>query len=92
MAAPGKCLLVTGPPVSSCPDDRRALDAHFFALMFLSYLCEQGVGKTTLITRVFDCLRASNPNLTVQGFYTRADALSLSPPFLLLLLPIFVVS
>ncbi|KAI6700260.1 hypothetical protein NL676_014584 [Syzygium grande] len=44
MAAPGKCLLVTGPP---------------------------GVGKTTLITRVFESLRASNPGLKFQGFYTR---------------------
>ncbi|KAL3723629.1 hypothetical protein ACJRO7_035751 [Eucalyptus globulus] len=44
MAAPGKCLLVTGPP---------------------------GVGKTTLITRVFESLKASNPHLKVQGFYTR---------------------
>ncbi|KAK4758835.1 hypothetical protein SAY87_020136 [Trapa incisa] len=30
-----------------------------------------GVGKTTLITRVFESLRASNPNLKVRGFYTR---------------------
>ncbi|KAI4331358.1 hypothetical protein MLD38_029549 [Melastoma candidum] len=44
MAAPGKCLLVTGAP---------------------------GVGKTTLITRVFEALKASNPNLKVEGFYTR---------------------
>ncbi|KAG8662884.1 cancer-related nucleoside-triphosphatase [Manihot esculenta] len=44
MAAPGKCLLVTGPP---------------------------GVGKTTLIMRVFESLKTSNPNLEIQGFYTR---------------------
>ncbi|GAB2279739.1 hypothetical protein Dimus_014379 [Dionaea muscipula] len=44
MAAPGKCILVTGPP---------------------------GIGKTTLIIRVLESLRASNPNLKVQGFYTR---------------------
>ncbi|KAJ9172558.1 hypothetical protein P3X46_015783 [Hevea brasiliensis] len=44
MAAPGKCLLVTGPP---------------------------GVGKTTLIMRVFESLKTSNPNLKIQGFYTR---------------------
>uniref|UniRef100_A0A2N9HK77 AAA+ ATPase domain-containing protein n=1 Tax=Fagus sylvatica TaxID=28930 RepID=A0A2N9HK77_FAGSY len=30
-----------------------------------------GVGKTTLIMRVFETLKASNPNLKVQGFYTR---------------------
>ncbi|XP_010695204.2 uncharacterized protein LOC104907880 [Beta vulgaris subsp. vulgaris] len=30
-----------------------------------------GVGKTTLIIRVLENLRASNPNLKVQGFYTR---------------------
>ncbi|XP_048128613.1 cancer-related nucleoside-triphosphatase homolog isoform X2 [Rhodamnia argentea] len=44
MAAPGKCLLVTGPP---------------------------GVGKTTLVRRVFESLKASNPHLKIQGFYTR---------------------
>ncbi|XP_074565898.1 uncharacterized protein LOC141822352 isoform X2 [Curcuma longa] len=31
----------------------------------------QGVGKTTLITRVFEALRASHPQITIQGFYTR---------------------
>ena len=30
----------------------------------------QGVGKTTLITRVLETLKISNPNLKVQGFYT----------------------
>ncbi|XP_042421181.1 cancer-related nucleoside-triphosphatase homolog [Zingiber officinale] len=30
-----------------------------------------GVGKTTLITRVFEALRASHPQITIQGFYTR---------------------
>ncbi|XP_002521720.2 cancer-related nucleoside-triphosphatase [Ricinus communis] len=43
MAAPGKCLLVSGPP---------------------------GVGKTTLIMRVFESLKISYPNLKIQGFYT----------------------
>ncbi|KAJ4837936.1 hypothetical protein Tsubulata_022531 [Turnera subulata] len=43
MAAPGKCILVTGPP---------------------------GVGKTTLVMRVFESIKSSNPNLKIQGFYT----------------------
>nr|XP_009597871.1 nucleoside-triphosphatase THEP1 isoform X1 [Nicotiana tomentosiformis] len=30
-----------------------------------------GIGKTTLIVRVLETLRNSNPNLKVQGFYTR---------------------
>lgn len=30
-----------------------------------------GVGKTTLIVRVLEALRNSNPNLKVQGFFTR---------------------
>ncbi|KAK9725498.1 hypothetical protein RND81_05G148300 [Saponaria officinalis] len=30
-----------------------------------------GIGKTTLVSRVVDNLRASNPNLKVQGFLTR---------------------
>ncbi|KAL9240816.1 hypothetical protein vseg_014994 [Gypsophila vaccaria] len=30
-----------------------------------------GVGKTTLVTRFVENLRASYPNLKVQGFYTR---------------------
>ncbi|KAF8405550.1 hypothetical protein HHK36_010457 [Tetracentron sinense] len=30
-----------------------------------------GVGKTTLVMRVLESLRTSNPNLKVQGFYTR---------------------
>ncbi|KAJ4845870.1 hypothetical protein Tsubulata_048170 [Turnera subulata] len=29
-----------------------------------------GVGKTTLIMRVFESLKSSNPNLKIQGFYT----------------------
>ncbi|KVG40364.1 Nucleoside-triphosphatase, THEP1 type, partial [Cynara cardunculus var. scolymus] len=36
----------------------------------------QGVGKTTLIARVLETLRISNPNLKIQGFFTR-NALSL---------------
>ncbi|GAB2251867.1 hypothetical protein Droror1_Dr00004714 [Drosera rotundifolia] len=30
-----------------------------------------GIGKTTLVMRVLESLRASNPNLRIQGFYTR---------------------
>jgi len=30
-----------------------------------------GVGKTTLIMRVIEALKASNPSLKVQGFYSR---------------------
>ncbi|KAL9148632.1 hypothetical protein ABFS82_12G054800 [Erythranthe guttata] len=30
-----------------------------------------GVGKTTLIIRVLEALKLSNPNLKIQGFYTR---------------------
>ncbi|OIV92740.1 hypothetical protein TanjilG_00874 [Lupinus angustifolius] len=30
-----------------------------------------GVGKSTLIMKVFETLNVSNPNLKVQGFYTR---------------------
>ncbi|OVA00627.1 AAA+ ATPase domain [Macleaya cordata] len=30
-----------------------------------------GVGKTTLVMKVLESLRTSNPNLKVQGFYTR---------------------
>lgn len=30
-----------------------------------------GVGKTTLVTKVFESLKNSNPNLKIQGFYTR---------------------
>ncbi|RLN40018.1 cancer-related nucleoside-triphosphatase isoform X2 [Panicum miliaceum] len=30
-----------------------------------------GVGKTTLVMRVFETLMASHPNLTIRGFYTR---------------------
>ncbi|KAH7519823.1 hypothetical protein FEM48_Zijuj08G0078100 [Ziziphus jujuba var. spinosa] len=30
-----------------------------------------GVGKTTLIIRAFEALKASNPSLKLQGFYTR---------------------
>ncbi|KVH98706.1 hypothetical protein Ccrd_023066 [Cynara cardunculus var. scolymus] len=36
----------------------------------------QGVGKTTLIARVLETLRISDPNLKIQGFLTR-NALSL---------------
>ncbi|KAH0691405.1 hypothetical protein KY289_018763 [Solanum tuberosum] len=32
---------------------------------------DEGIGKTTLIVRVLETLRNSNPNLKVQGFYTR---------------------
>jgi hypothetical protein len=31
----------------------------------------QGVGKTTLVMRVFETLRGSHPNLNIRGFYTR---------------------
>ncbi|KAJ8428932.1 hypothetical protein Cgig2_009803 [Carnegiea gigantea] len=44
MAAPGKCILITGPP---------------------------GVGKTTLVIRVLESVKASFPDVKVQGFYTR---------------------
>uniref|UniRef100_A0A0D3FDD8 AAA+ ATPase domain-containing protein n=1 Tax=Oryza barthii TaxID=65489 RepID=A0A0D3FDD8_9ORYZ len=30
-----------------------------------------GVGKTTLVTRVFETLRESHPHLNIRGFYTR---------------------
>ncbi|KAJ3681977.1 hypothetical protein LUZ60_014550 [Juncus effusus] len=30
-----------------------------------------GVGKTTLVMRVFEKLRASHPQLSIRGFYTR---------------------
>ncbi|KAJ3689723.1 hypothetical protein LUZ61_018887 [Rhynchospora tenuis] len=30
-----------------------------------------GVGKTTLVMRVFETLRASQPHLSIRGFYTR---------------------
>lgn len=30
-----------------------------------------GVGKTTLVMRVFETLRGSHPNLTIRGLYTR---------------------
>ncbi|XP_076882050.1 uncharacterized protein LOC143530387 [Bidens hawaiensis] len=30
-----------------------------------------GVGKTTLITRVLETLKSSNPSLKIQGFFTR---------------------
>ncbi|KAL5209580.1 hypothetical protein ABZP36_005203 [Zizania latifolia] len=30
-----------------------------------------GVGKTTLVMRVFETLRDSHPHLNIRGFYTR---------------------
>ncbi|KAL8194078.1 hypothetical protein R6Q57_026320 [Mikania cordata] len=30
-----------------------------------------GVGKTTLIARILEALKSSNPNLKIQGFFTR---------------------
>ncbi|KAI3798783.1 hypothetical protein L1987_34062 [Smallanthus sonchifolius] len=30
-----------------------------------------GVGKTTLIARILETLKSSNPNLKIQGFFTR---------------------
>ncbi|XP_019088337.1 PREDICTED: uncharacterized protein LOC104727441 isoform X5 [Camelina sativa] len=68
---PGKCLLVTGPPVYKI---RYGWISIFFAM--------KGVGKTTLIMRVLDMMRMrmgmgmgmrglSNPNLKIQGFYTQ---------------------
>ncbi|KAA0052919.1 cancer-related nucleoside-triphosphatase-like protein isoform X1 [Cucumis melo var. makuwa] len=41
-----------------------------------------GVGKTTLIVKVFEMLKASSPNLKIKGFYTRKQIL----PFLFLFL------
>lgn len=38
----------------------------------------QGVGKTTLIMRVFEALKASHPSLKFQGFYSRTRSLFLS--------------
>ncbi|KAF8780127.1 hypothetical protein HU200_001787 [Digitaria exilis] len=70
--APSRCLFVTGPPVS--------LTSHTTFIPFpqwkpdgLGFLCLQGVGKTTLVMRVFEALRASHPNLTIRGFYTRTE-------------------
>ena len=37
----------------------------------LGFRCSQGVGKTTLVMRVFETLRGSHPNLTIRGLYTR---------------------
>ena len=31
----------------------------------------QGVGKTTLIMRIYESLKLSNPNLKLQGFYSQ---------------------
>ncbi|MFS8010186.1 putative nucleoside-triphosphate phosphatase [Helianthus anomalus] len=31
----------------------------------------QGVGKTTLIAKIVETLKSSNPNLKIQGFFTR---------------------
>lgn len=42
----------------------------FLSICFLLYADAQGVGKSTLIMRVFETLKASNPNLKIQGFYT----------------------
>lgn len=87
MAAPGKCLLVTGPPVSFLRSDSFNIYQfqflHFFTLLsFCINFILKGVGKTTLIMRVFESLKTSNPNLEIQGFYTRmlfqSHSLSLS--------------
>ncbi|PHT83061.1 hypothetical protein T459_11504 [Capsicum annuum] len=44
----------------------------WFDLFFGHFLFfVQGIGKTTLIVRILETLRNSNPNLKVQGFYTR---------------------
>lgn len=46
----------------------------------------QGVGKTTLVMRVLESLRASHPDLKVRGFYTRKRrslCISLSVPLAL---------
>lgn len=42
-----------------------------FLLSLFNCFLAQGVGKSTLIMRVFESLKTSNPNLKVQGFYTR---------------------
>ncbi|MBA0549009.1 hypothetical protein Golob_020070, partial [Gossypium lobatum] len=54
MAGVGKCILVTGPPVSIA-----------IAIAFT------GVGKTTLIMRICENLKLSNPNIKLQGFYSQ---------------------
>lgn len=38
---------------------------------FLLVTGPPGVGKTTLVMRVFETLRGSHPNLNIRGFYTR---------------------
>ncbi|KAI4314654.1 hypothetical protein L6164_027542 [Bauhinia variegata] len=89
MAGPGKCLLVTGPPVS--PRYLSVIPVHFLIsqavvselaiaahdivgasfytfILLIQFLL---MGKTTLVMRVFESLKTSNPNLKLQGFYTR---------------------
>nr|CAD1835227.1 unnamed protein product [Ananas comosus var. bracteatus] len=84
--APSKCLLVTGPPVKP-PPLSLSLFSLSLSLYFETLVLErvsdqwsvvlglgfvaQGVGKTTLVMRVFETLRASHPHLTICGFYTR---------------------
>nr|DAD41832.1 TPA_asm: hypothetical protein HUJ06_016155 [Nelumbo nucifera] len=93
MATPGKCFLVTGPPVSEneIPTNENT-GTRFQCLVNLnrqavfSYCCcllpscsfFQGVGKTTLVMRVLERIRTTNPNLKVQGFYTRMFLICLS--------------
>lgn len=74
MAGAGKCLLVTGPPLSSPPF---CLCINFQFTDSKSVNLMQGVGKTTLIVKVFETLKSSYPNLKIQGFYT-SNPLSLS--------------
>lgn len=48
--------------------------SSLFSHLFPSF--PQGVGKTTLVTRVFESMRSSHPNLNIRGFYTRTRCLS----------------